>query len=72
MDDSDAMFAFLALTDGIPVSYKEAMNSSDCERWRDAMKKELGKMEKLGVYELKKKTERRETSSKIDGYLKRI
>jgi hypothetical protein len=45
-------FALLALTDGIPQNYKEAMQSSESGMWKKAMKSEYQKFLSEQVYEL--------------------
>ena len=47
-----AAFALLAMTDGTPQNYKEAMHSSESGMWKQAMNSEYQKFLSENVYEL--------------------
>jgi hypothetical protein len=48
------MYAFLALTDGIPVptTYEEAINGPEKDEWKNAMDKEVAKIRNAETYSL--------------------
>ena len=52
LDPEEMMYAFLAMTEGVPVTYHQAMASPQKDKWEIAMKLELQKMTKRGVFEL--------------------
>jgi hypothetical protein len=46
------MHSFLAMTDGVPTTYEEAMNSPDKDKWIEAMKREMDSFHENKVYTL--------------------
>ena len=49
------MHSFLAMTDGVPNTYEEAMNSPDKQKWIEAMKREMDSFHENKVYTLSPK-----------------
>jgi hypothetical protein len=47
-------FALKAVVDGTPVTYKQAINSSDKEKWKEAFKIELENIKRNNTYKLRK------------------
>ncbi len=52
VDSENIMYMLLALTDGIPVSYKEAVSGPEAAKWKKAIDIEYGKMQKTMTWEL--------------------
>ena len=46
------MYAFIAMTEGIPISYKQAMESCEKAKWIEAMDLEMLKFKKEDVFQL--------------------
>jgi hypothetical protein len=51
------MLAFVAMTDGVPMNYKEAMESVEKEKWQAAMDLEITKIKAAKLENLPKNTE---------------
>ena len=54
LDSETLMFAFLAMTDGIPVplSERDVLESAEKQKWIEAMDIEMAKIKQYGTYEL--------------------
>ena len=54
IDPETLMYAFLAITDGIPtpLTYEQAISGPESSQWKSAMAAEYGKLQDLGTYEL--------------------
>jgi hypothetical protein len=50
----DMEYALMAVTDGTPVNYKQAMKSKDAKHWKAAMDVEMNNIRRNDTYKLKK------------------
>jgi hypothetical protein len=52
ISSDDLCHAYLAMTDGVPVSYAQAMASPDRRHWEEAMNKEMRSIQKAKTWDL--------------------
>lgn len=52
LSPEEAMYCHMALLDGVPINYQQAMQSNEKELWQTAMNTEISKMNKEQVYSL--------------------
>ena len=57
----DLEYSFTTSDQDNPKTLKEALNSPNAERWKEAMETKMGTIEKMGTWKLEKLPEDRET-----------